>query len=160
MRKTIMGSVTATPTMGSCLDLAAIARVEVSSETASQPIEAALLEGAALGWKAAVPGIQMVRLVFDNAQTIRAIMLQIDEHEHVRSQEFVLRWQGEGDSHFRDIVRQQFNFSPPGTTQEFESYQVELLQVKVLELIINPDTSGGPSCAGLTKLRLYAGMLS
>src|SRR5438552_9305056 len=43
-----------------------------------------------------------------------------------RTQEFVLRWRSEDDPGFREIVRQQWNFSPPQTTREIEDYQVDL----------------------------------
>jgi len=60
-----------------------------------------------------------------------------------RTQEFVLRWCSEADQGFREIVRQQWNFSPPQTARESEDYQVDLASVKVLELVIVPDIGGG-----------------
>jgi len=44
-------------------------------------------------------------------------------------QEFVLRWSPDGGHSFREIVRQQWNFSPPDTTREVEEYQVELFRM-------------------------------
>jgi hypothetical protein len=58
------------------------------------------------------------------------------------------------DVRFREIVRQQWNFSPPNTTREVEEYRVELSGVNVLELIIVPDISGGVAHASLKSLRL------
>jgi hypothetical protein len=58
-----------------------------------------------------------------------------------------------GDS-FREIVRQQWNFSPLHTIREVEEYQVELSNVTVLELIIVPNVSGGAARASLKSLRL------
>jgi hypothetical protein len=40
-------------------------------------------------------------------------------------------------------VRQQWNFSLPGTVREIEDYAVTLPDVTVLELNIVPDQSGG-----------------
>jgi hypothetical protein len=54
----------------------------------------------------------------------------------------------------KDIVRQQWNFSPPESIREVEKYQVDLSSVTVLELIIDPDVSGGPARASLKNLRL------
>jgi hypothetical protein len=51
-------------------------------------------------------------------------------------------------------VRQQWNFSPPGTIQEPEDYGVDLLDVTVMELEIVPDQSGGEARASLESLRL------
>ena len=56
---------------------------------------------------------------------------------------------------FREIVRQQWNFSPPDTTRETEEYRVELSDVTVLELVIVPDKSRGVAArASLKSLRL------
>ena len=69
-------------------------------------------------------------------------------------QEFVFRWSADGGNSFREIVRQQWNFSPPETIREVEEYQVELASVTVLELIIVPNVSGGSARASLKSLRL------
>ena len=63
----------------------------------------------------------------------------------------VSRWRGNS---FREIVRQQWNFSPPATIREIEEYQVELTNATVLELIIVPDMSGGATRASLKNWRL------
>jgi hypothetical protein len=55
---------------------------------------------------------------------------------------------------FRDIVRQQWNFSPARSVREVEEYQVDLLGVTVLELVIVPDITGGAARASLKSLRL------
>jgi len=54
----------------------------------------------------------------------------------------------------REIVRQQWNFSPPNTTREIEEYNVQLSDVTVLELVTVPDISRGAAHASLTSLRL------
>lgn len=69
-------------------------------------------------------------------------------------QEFVLRWSRDGGSSFTDIMRQQWNFSPPGSMHEAEEFQVELSGVTVLELIVNPNISGGAARASLRNFRL------
>ena len=61
-------------------------------------------------------------------------MFQEDEKE--RTQEFVLRWSPDGGQSYREIVRQQYNFSPPGASSEVEDYDVDLHGVTVLELKI------------------------
>jgi hypothetical protein len=65
-----------------------------------------------------------------------------------------LRWSADGGNSFREIVRQQWNFSPPETIREVEEYQVELGSVTVLELVIVPNASGGSARASLKSLRL------
>ena len=71
-----------------------------------------------------------------------------------RTQEYVLRWSPDNGRSFRDIVRQQWTFSPPGTTLETEDYQVDLPDMTVLELSIIPDIGGRQGLASLAQLRL------
>src|ERR1700674_1039789 len=71
-----------------------------------------------------------------------------------RTQEFVLRWSPDGGSSVKEIVRQQWNFSPPDTIREVEECQVELSSVTVLELVINPNIGGGVARASVKNLRL------
>ena len=135
------------------LDLEALARVEVTSEDAAHPIESALLPVGATGWRAESPGEQTVRLLFEAPQRLRRVRVLFREEKEARTQEFVLRWSPTADGPSRDIVRQQYHFSPSGATQEFEEYRVELENVAAFELTIIPNLSGG-SYASLEKLRL------
>jgi hypothetical protein len=156
MRKRVVG---ASPQRGSpvppaWLDLQALASVEVTSEHPDHPIENALLREDAGGWRAAGPGAQTVRIVFDSPQRIQRIRLRFAEHAASRTQEFVLRWSEGGAQPLREIVRQQWNFSPDGATEEVEDYAVGLNAVGVLELRITPDISDGDAVAGLAELRL------
>jgi hypothetical protein len=156
MRKRIIeqGAHYASPPNQPWLNVERLAEVEVTSEDAAHPIEAALLPGADSGWRAAQPGRQTVRLIFDQPQSIRRMRLLFEENERERSQEFVLRWSTDGGQSYREIVRQQYNFSPPGTTREWEDYTVKLDGLTTLELSIIPDISGLPAHASLSELRL------
>jgi len=132
------------------LDLERIAEVEVTSEDPSFPIESALaLASAGQGWRAAKPGEQLVRLIFDAPTVLHRIRLEFCEAETARTQEFVLRWAARPGEPFREIVRQQWTFSPNGSTSEIEDYQVELANLGVLELAIKPEISGGNARASL-----------
>jgi len=136
------------------LDLDRAASVEVTSEEKDYNIESALVSGGTQGWRAASPGTQTIRLLFDQPQRPRRISLAFEESETERTQEFVLRWSPDGGHSFREIVRQQWNFSPPNTIREVEEYRVEISDVTVLELVILPDISRGAARASLKSLRL------
>jgi hypothetical protein len=136
------------------LDLDRAASVEVTSEDKDYGIEAALVPGEAQGWRAANTGTQTIRLLFDHPQRLRRIALVFEETETDRTQEFVLRWSADGGRSFREIVRQQWNFSPPNSIREVEDYRVELSDVTVLELAIVPDLSRGSAHASLKSLSL------
>jgi hypothetical protein len=136
------------------LDVEHAAAVEVTSEDKDYPVESAFVSGDAQGWRAAASGSQTLRLVFDQPQKLRCISLAFEENEIARTQEFVLRWSPDGGNAVKEIVRQQWNFSPPESTREVEEYQVELSSVTVIELVINPNIGGGLARASLKSLRL------
>jgi hypothetical protein len=136
------------------MDVERIASVEVSSEQTDYPIESALLLEEKKGWRAATSGTQTIRLIFDEPQKLRRILLVFEDTENSRTHEFVVRWSPDMEGSFREIVRQQWNFSPPDSVRETEDYAVELSEVKVLELVIIPDKSGGEVRASLVSLRV------
>jgi len=136
------------------LDLERLAQVEITSEDAGYPIESALIPGTGLGWRAAQPGEQTIRLLFDEPLRLKLIHLAFHEDEQERTQEFVLRWSSDGGQSYREILRQQYNFSPPDAAREVEDYDLDLDGVTALELKIVPDISGGGARASLAQLRL------
>jgi hypothetical protein len=136
------------------LDLERLAQVEVTSEDVDHPIESALIPGMGPGWRAAEPGEQTIRFLFDESLRLRLIHLVFQESEQERTQEFVLRWSSDGGQSYREIVRQQYNFSPPAAGREVEDYDVDLDGVTALELRIVPDISGGSIRASLAQLRV------
>lgn len=75
------------------------------------------------------------------------------ENARERAQEFVLRWATEVGP-LREIVRQQYHFSPSGAVREVETFTVSLENVRVLELHIIPDRSGGDAVATLARMRV------
>ncbi len=156
MRKRIINQLNqdASPVDESWLDLQRLAQVEVTSEDEVHPIEAALVPGFGQGWRASQPGKQTIHILFDEFQAIKRIQLQFHEDQQARNQEFVLCWSPDPVISYREIVRQQYNFSPPGTISEFEDYTVDLVGVKLLELSIVPDISGGDAFASVAQLRI------
>jgi hypothetical protein len=135
------------------LDLERLARVEITSEDAAYPIESAL-GGGGPGWRARRAGEQVIRVLFDESRSLKRIYLRFDEQHQARTQEFVVRWSQDHGHTYKEVVRQQYTFSPPGTTSQAEDYTVELDQVTALEIRIVPDISHGSACASLHTLGL------
>ena len=156
MRKRIItqGTKDVIPPDQNWLDLENLAEAEVTSEDASHPIESALKPGEGPGWRASEFGLQTVRLRFDKPLRVRRIRLVFQEEEQVRTHEFVLRWSSDGGQSYREIVRQQYNFSSPHNTLEIEDYDVDLVGLTALELSIVPDISGGLARASVAQLCL------
>jgi hypothetical protein len=156
MRKRLINPTTEPPgTPGQAwLDLEHAAVVEVTSEDKDFPVESVFASEDARGWRAAAPGSQTIRLIFDRPQRLRCVSLVFEEDQTARTQEFVLRCFSDGGSTLKEIVRQQWNFSPPESIREVEQYQVDLYNVEVLELVIRPEIGGGVARASLKNLRL------
>jgi hypothetical protein len=155
MRKSVIGSGRSDQPSpaGKWMDLEQVARVEVSSEEPEHPVEAALIPGRGLGWRASRPGPQTIRLVFDGPRHVRRVRLRFVADAHARTQEFVLRWV-DATSKSREVVRQQWNFAAGGSAEEVEDYQVDLPGVIELELVVTPDISGGDAHASLAEMRV------
>jgi hypothetical protein len=134
------------------LDLEGISAVEVTSEDPNFPIESAFA-GDGRGWRAADKGVQIIRIVFDRPTPLQRIRLEFFDKEAERTQEFTLRWGRTGEA-LSEIVRQQWNFSPLGSTSEVEDYRVDLDRVSVLELTIKPDLQPNRGLASLAAWRL------
>jgi len=135
------------------LDVEQVARAEMSSEDPQFPIELAF-SGSEDGWRAAEPGQQTVRLVFDEPQDLHRIRLVFAESTMERTQEISLRWSPRLTGSLVDIVRQRWNFSPSGSTVEVEDYKVDLPKVLVLELSIHPDIDKNMAVASIQDWRL------
>jgi hypothetical protein len=137
-------------------DLERIARVEISSEDDFFPIEQALGKKETEGWRAATTGPQLIRLHFDEPLNIKRLRLHFVDRTAERSQEFAVL-AGTG-SELKEVVRQQWTFSPHGSTEEIEDYTVNLSGITTLELQIDPDRSHDPKLsreyASLQSLKL------
>jgi hypothetical protein len=131
-------------------DLSQCAAFEATSEEVGSPLE---LSPDASKWIAATPGEQVIRITFDEPQKISKIFLLFEETANARSQEFVLSWQRVGQPQWQEIVRQQFDFSPPATTVERENFKVSLERASAVQLLIIPERSGGGH-ASLSQLRI------
>lgn len=157
MRKRIAAAPHAPPSDESdqgWLDLEQIATVEVTSEDPEFPIESAFSSQGGRGWRASQKGEQQIRLIFDRPISLHSIQLRFDDAQSERTQQFTLRWAPALDGSAIEIVRQQWNFSPGGSTTEIENYAVDLDAVSVLELAIQPDISQRNAVATLASWRM------
>jgi hypothetical protein len=136
------------------MDLGQIATVEVTSEDPKFPIESVFSAAEGAGWRAGQEGEQQIRLIFDQALPVRRIQLHFVEPSRARLQEFTIRWSAADGGQAKEIVRQQWNFSPGGSTSEIEDYQVDLDGVSTLELVIRPDLTHNQAVATLAAWRV------
>src|SRR5919108_2331580 len=138
-------------------DIAAIATVWVTSEAADAPIDHVFDQSSGPGgsrWVAAGPGKQRLILAFDTPQTLRTIRLEVEEPEVSRTQVLHLSVSCDGGQTYQELRRQEYTFSPPGTTFEREEWAVTVEGATHLQLVITPDKEGAPYRATLTSLAL------
>ena len=157
MRKRIVGQAAIQSGPGSAetwLNLEQIVTVEVTSEDPDFPIESVFHGSNVPGWRALETGNQQIRLIFDQPISVKRIRLRFVETEVARTQEITLRWSSVQGGHSQEIVRQQWNFSPRGSTTEVEDYEVSLEGVSVLELAVKPDLTRGEALATLSMWRV------
>ena len=157
MRKKIIsagGLETSRQAPGDWLDLEQIATIEVSSEDPQFPVERAFDSAAGSGWRAAEPGEQQIRVIFDEPVQVKRIQLRFEETGTERTQEFAIRWLPSTGGPAREILRQRWNFSPTGSTVEVEDYTVDLTGASALELTVQPDLGGGKAVATLASWRI------
>jgi hypothetical protein len=132
-----------------------VATVQVTSEQTDHPIDNAFDPSRGPGgsrWIAGAPGEQSVTLVFDRPQTIRQIGIEVEELGVSRTQELALSVSSDGGRTYQELIRQEFNFSPPGTSFERELWSVSAVAVTHLRLEIKPDKGGHIGRATLTSL--------
>ena len=135
------------------IDLTQKATVEVTSEDPNFPVESVFANSGS-GWRASERGEQQIRLIFDQPLSVHRIQLQFLEPERERMQEFTVRWSSAEGGQPKEIVRQQWNFSPAGSTSEVEDYEVDLSGVSELELVITPDLTHHEASATLAAWRV------
>ena len=146
--------------MPSRIDIAAVATVLVTSEAPSHPVDHAFDGNGGPGgsrWVAGETGEQAVILAFDAPHPIRSMALEVEEREVARTQEIQLAVSGDGGKTYRELLRQEYNFSPPGTTFEREDWAVAAEGVTHLRLVIRPDKGDKPCRATVTSLALWGG---
>ena len=141
------------------LDLEQLVQVEVSSEAPGHPIENALVpaKSAATGWQAQALGPATITLRFDAPLAVTRVLLHFAEPRHERTQEWALA-AVLADGSRRELLRQGWNFSPSGSTEQREEHAVDLQQVSALTLSIDPDPGRNRYPATLAALRVRGAM--
>ena len=135
----------------------ATATVVASSEVQGHPVSQIFDENRGPGgtqWIAGEPGDQTLNIAFHKPVTIRRITVEIEEREVARTQELQVSISSDGGQTYRELQRQEFNFSPDGATWQCEDWAVMASHVTHLRLFIRPDKGRQDVFAKLTSLVL------
>ena len=141
------------------IDIAGCATIAYSSEDPAHPVEN-LLDGKSgpggTRWISARPDTtEHIVVEFDEPQTISRLVYEVEETMRDRTQEVRVEASNDGGRTYRQILVQEYNFSPRGATFQREEQRFDLRQVSRLRLTIVPNKSGS-GAASLTTLRLFA----
>jgi hypothetical protein len=99
--------------------------------------------------------IEHVVVEFDQPQTISRLVYEVEEAMRERTQEVRVEVSEDEARTYRQILVQEYNFSPQGATYQREEQRLDLHRVTHLRLIIVPNKNGSGT-ATLTALRLFA----
>ena len=141
------------------IDIAGCAAIAYTSEDPAHPVEH-LFDGrsgaGATRWMSARPDTtEHIVIEFDRPQAISRLVYEVEETMRERTQEIRVEVSEDGGRSYRQILVQEYNFSPGGATYQREEQRFNLRQVTHLRLTIVPNKSGSGT-ATLTALRLFA----
>ncbi|MGH7231029.1 MAG: discoidin domain-containing protein [Nitrospiraceae bacterium] len=133
------------------------ATLSVTSEMPEHPIDCICDDQRGPGstrWIADETGDQTLVLAFDIPRNLHKVSLEVEETNGSRTQELALSVSLDWGQTYREVLRQEYNFSPPGTTFEHEEWRVPVEGVTNLWFWIRPDKGGKPCRASITSLAL------
>jgi F5/8 type C domain len=141
------------------IDIAGCATIAYSSENPRHPIEH-MLDGRcgpeATRWISARPDtVEHIIVEFDQPQPNSRLAYEVEEAVRERTQEIRVEVSEDQGQTYRQILVQEYNFSPGGAAYQREELRFNLLQVSRLRLTIVPNKNGSGT-ATLTALRLFA----
>ena len=158
-KRPLEGSAPANTGATGAIDIAGCATIAYSSEQPDHPVEHLLDGHSGLGatrWIGARPDtIEHILVEFDRPQTISRLVYEVEETERERTQEVRVEVSEDGGRTYRQILVQEYNFSPGGATYQREEQRFNLRQISHLRLTIVPNKHGSGT-ATLTTFRLYA----
>jgi hypothetical protein len=141
------------------IDIAGCATIAYSSEDPAHPVEH-MLDGrngpGATRWVSTRPDtVEHIVIEFDRPQPVSHLLYEVEETLRERTQEVRLDVSEDGGQSYRQILVQEYNFSPRGATYQREEQRFNLRQVTHLRLTLVPNKSGSGT-ASITALRLFA----
>ena len=141
------------------IDIVGCATVSYSSEDPAHPVEH-LIDGhygrGSTHWASARPNAtERIVLEFDRPQQISCLVYEVEECRQERTQEVRVEVSSDHGRSYRQVLVQEYTFSPQGAIFQHEELRLELPAITHLSLTIVPNKSGS-GVATLTALRLFA----
>jgi hypothetical protein len=159
IRKRLMSEQSSTPAESEGeIDIARHAVFAYSSEDPDHPLEH-LIDGrcgrGGTRWVSARPNAtECIVLEFDHPQRVSRLVFEAEECCQERTQEVRVEVSTDRGRLYRQVLAQDYTFSPEGATFQHEDLRLELPAITHLRLTIVPN-KGGSGIASLTSLRLF-----
>jgi hypothetical protein len=96
----------------------------------------------------------MIEIRFHHRTPVRRLRVVSSEVKESRTQEMTVWVSLRGGERHREVVRQQFNFSPNGAIEQVGEYALQLDDVSRIELRIVPSIDGRSAVAHVSELRV------
>ena len=100
------------------------------------------------------PGEQMIEIRFHHRIPVRRLRVVSSDLAESRTQEMTIWVSLRGGEQHREVVRQQFNFSPSGATVQVEEYALQLEDVSTIQVRMVPRIDGRRAVARVSKLHV------
>jgi hypothetical protein len=125
------------------IDIAGCATIAYSSEKPAHPVDH-LLDGRSgpggTRWISARPDvIEQIIMEFDQPQAISRLVYEVEEAVRERTQEVRVEVSEDGGRTYRQILVQEYTFSPGGAMYQREEQRLNLLSASHLRLTIVPN---------------------
>jgi hypothetical protein len=158
IRKRLMNEQTSPDRPGE-IDIASHATLAYSSEDPNHPLEHVIDRhfgrGATRWASTRQDATEHIVLEFDHSQPISRLVYEVEECWQERTQEVRLEVSTDHGRTYRQVLVQEYTFSPQGSTFQHEDLRLDLREITHLSLTIVPN-KGGSGVASLTSLRLFA----
>jgi hypothetical protein len=107
-------------------------------------------------WASARPNAtERIVLEFDRPQGISRLVYEVEECGRERTQEVRVEVSTDRGGTYRQVLAQDYTFSPEGATFQHEDLRLDIPAITHLRLTIVPNKSGS-GVATLTSLRIFA----
>jgi hypothetical protein len=140
------------------IEIARCATILFSSERPDHPVEHLLDGSSGPGGSRWIAGsadeTEEIVVEFDRPQPVSRLVYEVEERERERTQEVRVEVSEDGGRSWRQILAQEYNFSPRGATFQHQDQRFERRRASHLRLLIVPNKNGS-GAATLTTLRLF-----
>lgn len=159
LRKRLTSEQSSTPERPGEINIASLATLAYSSEDPDHPLEHLVDKHSGRGgtrWASArLNATERIVLEFDHPQRIACLVYEVEECWQERTQEVRVEISSDHGRTYRQVLVQEYTFSPQGATFQHEDLRLDLPAITHLSLTIVPN-KGGSGVATLTSLRLFA----